>query len=70
VGRAALGSYVDNHEPLRLFAEVKETLRALKERYLLGVITNADGLYQRIKLVHLGIAEYFQCIAISQRSGL
>jgi len=42
-GREALRMYVGYHKPLRLFPDVEETLRELSDKYLLGVISNAES---------------------------
>ena len=61
--------YVGHHGELALFPGVAATLEELKKRYLLGVISNAEGWYQHSKLDHLGIAEYFQVIVTSGEVG-
>jgi HAD superfamily hydrolase (TIGR01549 family) len=54
-----------HHDPIQRFPTVKETVVRLHERYVLGVISNAEGWCQRRKLAHLGLEPYVACLVVS-----
>lgn len=54
---------------LSLFDDIKDTLRWLKPRFSLGLITNGPSKFQRKKIDHLGIAQFFDGIIISGEFG-
>jgi len=54
----------------RLFPGVREALAALREAYIIGVITEGDGRLQREQLERLGLDGVFRHVIISQEVGL
>ena len=47
-----------------------ETLKYLKQKYTLGLITNGDAILQRAKVDCAGIKSYFSSIIISEEAGV
>jgi len=54
---------------LNLFDGIEDTLTWLKPHFSLGLITNGPSTFQRKKIDHLGIAQYFDGIIISGEFG-
>jgi putative hydrolase of the HAD superfamily len=54
---------------LTLYPYVGEVLNALRERYPLAVVTDAQGTYARGELHKVGLLEYFDPIVISGDHG-
>jgi putative hydrolase of the HAD superfamily len=50
---------------LRLYPFVRDTLDTLRERFPLGVVTDAQSAYARAELHQVGILEYFGPIIVS-----
>jgi putative hydrolase of the HAD superfamily len=50
---------------LRLYPFVRDTLDTLRERFPLGVVTDAQSAYARAELQQVGILEYFHPIVVS-----
>jgi putative hydrolase of the HAD superfamily len=50
---------------LRLYPFVRDTLDTLRERFPLGVVTDAQSAYARAELQQVGILEYFHPIIVS-----
>lgn len=57
------------NDNLKLFPGVLETLKELKARFILGIISNAPSESQRSKLADLGIEELLDHIVISSEVG-
>ena len=65
----ALGIFDSTYDALRLFPAVSETIAELSAIFRLGIISNAEGAYQREKIGVLGIARHFQTVVISGEVG-
>lgn len=63
-----MGEYYLRESPLKknLFPHAIETLRYLKEKYELNIITNGFNEVQFIKLEHSGLAPYFTHVITSE----
>lgn len=56
-------------ELLKPSIEMVDTLRELKKKYKLGIISNGRSVKQREKLIRLGIQNFFNIIIISEEAG-
>ncbi len=67
---SAFGSYLAHYErEWALFDDVLPCLDALNDAPL-GIISNGSGEQQRRKLNHLGLADRFACVVISEDFGI
>ncbi len=58
-----------SQEPI-LFSDVLITLRLLKQRYKLGLISNGRSKGQNAKIDHAGLRQFFDVIKISEEEGV
>ena len=54
-----------SHKRLQLYPDVPEVIRELRQRYALGIVTDAQSAYARPELASLGLADLFACIIVS-----
>ncbi len=62
-------SYLEAHGGV-LFPKLEETLKELKERYFLGIISNCQSGYIEVFLKYYGFERYFDDIECSGNTGL
>ncbi len=62
--------YDDFHLYNELFSGSIDLLKRLKEKYLLGIITNGDSRCQHLKLDVTGVREYMDSIIVSGDKGI
>lgn len=65
------GEYRELHQGNRqLVPGARELLDALSADYALGIVTNNSSVEQHAKLAHLGIAQHFKAVVISEEIGV
>ena len=54
---------------IELFSETDQILQSLSRNFKLGLVTNGLSQHQRYKIEKFDLAQYFQCILISEEIG-